>query len=60
MGIGDIMKASCVLLIATGQDKAQAIYESIRGKMSPRVPASMLQAHPHALFLLDREAAELL
>lgn len=60
MGMGGIMRASCVLLIATGQDKAQAIYESIRGEMSPRVPASMLQAHPQAFFLLDRKAAKLL
>lgn len=60
VGIGAIMNARCVLLLATGQDKAQAVYESIRGEMSPRVPASMLQAHANVLFLLDREAAELL
>lgn len=60
MGIGGIMNARCVLLIATGQDKAQAVYESLRGEMSPKVPASMLQAHANALFLLDKQAAELL
>ncbi|MEA5013629.1 MAG: glucosamine-6-phosphate deaminase [Candidatus Limiplasma sp.] len=60
MGIGAIMNAACVLLIATGQDKAQAVYESIRGEISPRVPASVLRGHSNALFLLDKEAAELL
>lgn len=60
MGIGAIMNAACVLLIATGQDKAQAVYESIRGEISPRVPASVLRGHSNVLFLLDKEAAELL
>lgn len=44
MGIGTIMKAGRILLIA-GQDKKEIIQEALYGKVTPQVPASVLQLH---------------
>lgn len=60
MGIGTIMKAGKIVLIATGKKKAEAIRSAIKGEVTPRCPVSVLQNHPDALLLLDREAASLL
>ena len=58
MGIGSIMRARAILLIATGADKADAVYSMIHGEVSPQCPASVLQLHPNAVILLDEAAAE--
>ncbi len=60
MGIGSIMRAKRILLIATGRAKAQAIYDTVKGPISPRCPASVLRLHPDAVLLLDEDAAALL
>ena len=60
MGVGSIMAARCVVLIATGESKAEALYQTVRGPVTPRVPASILQLHPCCVILADREAAKLL
>ena len=60
MGIGNIMACRSVVLIATGANKADAVYKSVYGPVDPHVPASILRTHPSALFLLDKEAASLL
>ncbi len=60
LGIGGIMEAKRVLLIATGADKAQAVARAARGPVSPDSPASILRFHPNAQLMLDREAAALL
>ena len=60
MGIGTIMKAGKIVLIATGKKKAEAIRNAVKGEVTPRCPVSVLQNHPDALLLLDREAASLL
>ena len=60
MGIGRIMQAKRVVLIATGKSKAQAVLGMLKGPVSPSCPASILQNHPDAVALLDREAASLL
>lgn len=60
MGIGTIMKAKKIVLIATGEKKAQAIKAAIKGDVTPLCPVSILQQHPDATLLLDREAASLL
>ena len=57
LGIGSIMNARQVLLIATGSDKAEAVRRAIREDVNPQVQASILRTHPDALFLLDRAAA---
>ena len=60
MGIGNIMQARCVVLVATGGEKAEALYKAIRGPVAPQMPASVLQLHPCCVILADREAAKLL
>ena len=57
MGVGSIMGARQVLLIATGESKAEAIARTVHGDITPQVPASILQTHPNAILLLDRQAA---
>lgn len=60
MGINSIMKAKKVVLIATGDAKAEAIKATINGEVTPMVPASVLQKHPDAILLIDKAAAKLL
>ena len=57
MGIGTIMRARKVLLIATGEDKAETIHGLVHGPITPQLPASALRMHPNALILLDEAAA---
>ncbi|MBR6702005.1 MAG: 6-phosphogluconolactonase, partial [Clostridia bacterium] len=60
MGIGSIMRAGKIILIATGASKAQAVKDMIKGEVTPHCPASVLQRHADALILLDEAAAALL
>lgn len=57
LGIGSIMNAKKVLLLATGADKADAIYNSVYGDVNPQTQASILRTHPDVIFLLDKAAA---
>ncbi|MBQ2953405.1 MAG: glucosamine-6-phosphate deaminase [Clostridia bacterium] len=57
LGIGSIMQARQVLLIATGEDKAEAVRQALEGDVSPLWQASILRTHPDAIFLLDEAAA---
>jgi glucosamine-6-phosphate deaminase len=60
MGIGTIMRARRILLVATGYEKASAVREMISKRVTPACPASILQFHPDATILLDEAAASLL
>ena len=57
MGLESILGAKRIILMAFGRDKAQAVQQALSGDVSTAVPASFLQMHPHALFVLDEEAA---
>jgi glucosamine-6-phosphate deaminase len=57
MGLGTIMDARICILLAFGEDKAQAVYEMVEGPVSAMWPASILQFHEHAIVLLDEAAA---
>ena len=57
LGVGSIMNAKSVLLIATGSDKADAVRKAILEDIDPGTQASILRTHPNAIFLLDRAAA---
>lgn len=57
LGVGSIMRAKRVLLLATGSDKAEAVYKAIREDIDPATQASILRTHPDAIYLLDRPAA---
>jgi glucosamine-6-phosphate deaminase len=57
MGIATILRARAVFLIATGRDKSAIVARALRGPITTRVPASLLQLHPCATAILDRAAA---
>lgn len=57
MGMGSIMQARHILLIACGESKADAVYGLVAGPVTPKVPASALQLHPHVTVIVDMAAA---
>ena len=60
MGIGTIMAAKNILLIASGKDKAEIVKKAFYGSVKPEVPASILQLHPSVTIIVDEDAASLL
>jgi len=60
MGIGEIVKAKRILMLATGANKAEAVYKMIKGEVNPSCPASILQNHPDVTVILDEAAAKML
>lgn len=56
-GLGTIMAAQHVVLLATGAQKAQAVRDFVEGPVAAICPASILQFHPHATVLIDEAAA---
>lgn len=56
-GIGTILDARQLLLIAIGSTKAKAVAAAVEGPITSMVPASALQLHPHATVVLDHSAA---
>lgn len=56
MGIGSIMSAKKILLLANGEAKAQALYDTVYGPITPQVPASVLQLHPDVTIIADEAA----
>lgn len=57
MGIGTILEAKRIILLATGASKASAIAKAIEGPVTSSLTASALQLHPDVTFILDAEAA---
>jgi glucosamine-6-phosphate deaminase len=55
--MGTILKAAELVLIATGDRKAQCIERAVRGPVTTRLPASFLQLHRQVELYLDRAAA---
>lgn len=60
MGIKSIMQAKQILLIASGENKAKALYDSILGPITPMVPASILQLHNNVTIVADTEALSII
>ena len=60
MGIGTIMKAKAIVLVATGAGKAQAVHDMVYGEITPQCPASILQLHPNVTIMVDKEAGSML
>ncbi|WP_059016301.1 glucosamine-6-phosphate deaminase [Mycobacterium sp. M26] len=56
-GLGTIMDARHVILVATGRTKAEAVHQLVEGPVSAMWPATILQHHPHVTVLLDGSAA---
>ena len=57
MGVGSIMKAKKILLVANGEGKAKAIADTLEGPITPWVPASVLQLHHDVTIIIDEAAA---
>ena len=60
MGIRQIMQAKKVLILASGTNKAEAVYKMVKGKVTEEVPASVLQLHPDCILVADEAATRIL
>lgn len=58
MGIGTIMKARAILVVANGEGKADIVKRAFFGPVTPEVPASILQFHPNVTVIVDKEAGK--
>ncbi len=59
MGIGTIMEARHLVLVAIGRNKRAALTAALNGPIAPSCPASALRQHAHLHIIADREAAPL-
>lgn len=57
MGMWTILGARDIILIATGEEKADAVHGMVEGLITTRLPASLLQVHARVTVMLDRLAA---
>lgn len=57
MGVGTIMEARRLLLMASGESKAEAIAATVEGPIMAKFPATIVQLHRFAHIIVDREAA---
>jgi glucosamine-6-phosphate deaminase len=57
MGVGTILKAKKIYLMAWGESKASIIQRSVEGEISAQVPATFLQKHENTKIILDEAAA---
>ncbi len=60
MGIKTIMNSKKILLLAYGAQKNETIYNMVNGRITPELPASVLQLHPDVTVILDKGAGSLL
>ena len=60
MGIKSIMQARHILVVVSGTDKAEIVKKAFFGPVTPKVPASILQMHPHVSLVADEAALSLL
>jgi glucosamine-6-phosphate deaminase len=56
MGIKTIMQARQILVVVSGEDKADAVKAALTGPVTPKVPASILQMHPNVMLVADKAA----
>jgi glucosamine-6-phosphate deaminase len=57
MGLGTILDSRMCLLMAFGKKKAKAIALTVEGPLTSMVPGSVLQLHPRAIIIVDKDAA---
>lgn len=60
MGIKTIMMSKKILLLASGENKAEAINALVNGPITPKLPASILQLHQDVTLILDESASSIL
>ena len=56
MGIGTIMNAKKIVVVVSGEDKAEIVKKAFFGPVTPNVPASILQFHPDVTVVCDAAA----
>lgn len=57
MGLKSIMQAKKILVLASGANKADAVFGMVRGEVTESLPASVLQLHPDCTLIVDKAAA---
>lgn len=57
MGVGTILAARQLFLLAWGEAKAEVVHQAVEGSQTEAIPASFLQRHPDCLFCIDEAAA---
>ena len=57
MGIFDILRAKKIILLASGRNKAEAIFNMVKGPISDKCPASFLQKHDDVIIIVDQSAS---
>ena len=58
VGVGTVMDAREVMILANGHNKARAIREAVEGPLSQRWTITCLQLHPHGIIVCDEEACD--
>lgn len=58
MGIKSIMESKNIIIMASGKNKADAVYKLLFGPVTEEVPASILQNHPSVTLIVDEEAGD--
>ncbi|MDE7130028.1 MAG: PIG-L family deacetylase, partial [Alistipes sp.] len=58
MGLGTVMRADRIILMAWGEEKADVVQRVVEGQITDRVPASHLQEHPNIEVVIDENAAQ--
>ena len=57
MGVGTILAADEILILAMGENKASIVARTVEGEMTPNIPATFLQYHGNVQFFLDEAAS---
>ena len=60
MGMKSIMQAKKILILASGEIKAKAVYKTVKGEVNVNCHASILQKHPDCTLVVDKSAGKLL
>ena len=60
MGIKNIMNAKSIVMVVSGKNKAEAVRGMVKGEVTEKLPASVLQLHPCVTVICDKDAASLL
>ena len=60
MGIESIFKAKKIVVLASGEGKAEAVKRMLSGKLTTKCPASLLRLHPDVTVICDKDAASLI
>lgn len=60
LGMGSVKKSRHIVLLASGEAKAEAVKKAFLGDITPLVPASILQLHPAVTLIVDKESGAML